>query len=235
MKKILVIAALALVSFANAQTKSTSEYKPSEGTVTTEVGLTGGLNNADFNLNTGVLKFRYFLKDDLGLRLGLATNSSKVESKDATTPSNVITYTNKTSNFVLNLGVEKHFAGSDRLSTYAGADLLIGFGGAKGDAADQSGNSYSVEGATINIATGNPQGNANNSFGVRLLTGADYYIAKKVYLGVEAGLNILSGKTKEIVETTKAGSTTTTVTTPAGKNSGITTNVIGGIRLGFQF
>ena len=88
MKKIiLTVATIFAFGVVNAQEKS--DYKPSKGTVTTEVGLTGGLNNADFNLNTGVLKFRYFLKDDLGLRLGFATNSNKTEDVDNTDPTNV--------------------------------------------------------------------------------------------------------------------------------------------------
>ncbi|GAA4774327.1 MULTISPECIES: outer membrane beta-barrel protein [Flavobacterium] len=230
MKKVLLTAAAVFAfTFANAQ-ESTSSYKPVKGTVTTEVGLTGGLNNANFDLNTGVLKFRYFLKDDLGLRLGFATNSNKTESIDNSNPNNVETTINKNSNFTLNLGVEKHFAGTERLSTYAGADLLLNFKGAKTEYTENN-YFYNVDGANIDNA-GNFINNAGTQFGLRLVTGADYYIAKKVFLGVEAGLNILTGKNKDI-EISETGQPNVNIA--GGKESGITTQVIGGIRIGYQF
>ncbi|MEO8235130.1 MAG: hypothetical protein ABI549_06920 [Flavobacterium sp.] len=230
MKKVL-LTAVAVFAFGFANAQDDASYKPTKGTVTTEVGLTGGLNNADFNLNTGVLKFRYFLKDDLGLRLGFATNSSRTEAIDNSNPSNVATTIDKNSNLTLNLGVEKHFAGTERLSTYAGADLLIGFKGAKTEYTE-NGYSYNVDGANQDQATGNFSNNGGNYFGLRLLTGADYYIAKKLFLGVEAGLNIITGKNKdiEITETAQPN-----VNIAGGKSSGITTNVIGGVRIGYQF
>lgn len=235
MKKIaLTIATIFAFGVVNAQTSNEGGYKPTKGTVSTEVGLTGGLNNAAFNLNTGVLKFRYFLKDDLGLRLGFANNSTKTEESDNTVPANIETTINKYGNFEINLGIEKHFAGSDRLSTYAGADLLIGFGNASTEVSDQSGSSISVDGANIS-GGGSLVNRASNGFGVRLLTGADYYIAKKLFLGVEAGLNIVSSKLKEVSVTNKVGSVSTTTTTPEAKGSGFNTNVIGGIRIGYQF
>lgn len=232
MKKVLLTAAAVFAfTFANAQ-ESTSSYKPVKGTVTTEVGLTGGLNNANFDLNTGVLKFRYFLKDDLGLRLGFATNSKKTESINNSNPNNVETTISKNSDFTLNLGVEKHFAGTERLSTYAGADLLIGFRGAKTEYTENN-YFYNVDGGSnFNTTTGNYDNRAGNYFGLRLLTGADYYIAKKVFLGVEAGLNVITGKDKDI-EISETGQPNVNIA--GGKNSGITTQVIGGIRIGYQF
>ena len=233
MKKVLLTAAAVFAfGFANAQEgTTTSDYKPTKGTVTTEVGLTGGLNNTDFDLNTGVLKFRYFLKDDLGLRLGFATNSNKTEEIDNSDLTNVATLINKRSDLTLNLGVEKHFAGSDRLSTYAGADLLIGFTGASTEYTENA-YSYNVDGANDSNVSGNFTNNGGNYFGLRLLTGADYYIAKKVFLGVEAGLNIVTGKNKDI-EITETAQPNVSIT--GGKNSGISTNVIGGVRIGYQF
>lgn len=231
MKKLL-LSAIAVFAFASANAQDGgANYKPTKGTVTTEVGLTGGLNNANFALNTGVLKFRYFLKDDLGLRLGFATNSNKTESINNSNPSNVETTINRNSNVTLNLGVEKHFAGSDRLSTYGGADLLIGFRGAKTEYTENN-YAYTVNGANQNLATGTFSNNAGSNFGVRLFTGADYYIAKKLFLGVEAGLNVLTGKNKDIKITETA---TPDVTVAGGKNSGISTAIVGGVRIGYQF
>ena len=230
MKKVLLTAvAVFSLTFVNAQEENaTSGYKPVKGTIATEVGLSGGLNNADFNLNTGALKFRYFFKDDMALRLGLGLNSNKTENVNNANPANIETTIRKNSNTLLNLGIEKHFAGSERLSTYAGADLLIGFTGASYEYTE-NGYSYEEDASTNN---GLNTVNASTSFGLGLFTGADYYITKKVFLGVEAGLNFMSvsGKDNTITET---GNPTVTVT--GGKSGGFSTNVVGGVRIGFQF
>jgi hypothetical protein len=235
MKKVLLTAA-AVMTFGlmNAQEETTSAYKPVKGTITTEVGLVGGLNNTDFSLNsntTSAVKFRYFLKDDMALRIGLGINSDKNEIVDNSDPSDVATLINKNSNNLINLGFEKHFAGADRLSTYAGADLLIGF---KGASTEGTANGYSlnIDGANLDPNTGNLVGNASTDLGFRLFTGADYYITKKVYLGVEAGLNFLSSSQKDI-EITETGSPNENIA--GGKSGGFSTNVIGGVRIGFQF
>ncbi|MBC5836063.1 outer membrane beta-barrel protein [Flavobacterium sp. F372] len=233
MKKVLfTVAAVMTFGLMNAQeVTTTSAYKPVKGTIATEVGLTGGLNNTDFDLNTGVVKFRYFFKDDMALRLGLGINSNKEETVINPDPTNPGTLINKNSNNLVNLGIEKHFAGSDRLSTYAGADLLIGFNGASGEYTE-NGYSYEIDGAQIDPATGDPVGNASTQFGFRLFTGADYYITKKVFLGVEAGLNFLASSQKDIV-ISETGSENENI--PGGKSGGLSTNVVGGVRIGFQF
>jgi hypothetical protein len=232
MKKVLLTAA-AVMTFGlmSAQEETTSAYKPVKGTIATEVGLNGGLNNANFNLNSSSVKFRYFFKDDMALRLGLGINSNKTETINNTDPTNIGTLVNKNSSNLVNIGVEKHFAGSERLSTYAGADLLIGFNGASGEYTE-TGYSYVIDGAEIDPTSGDPVGNASTDFGFRLFTGADYYITKKVFLGVEAGLNFLSSSQKDI-EITETASPNVTIA--GGKSGGFSTNVIGGVRIGFQF
>ncbi len=210
----------------NAQEEtSSSSYKPTMGTVTTEVSLTGGLNNANFGLGTTGVKFRYFLQEDMALRLGLGVNSEKEINIDNSIPTNIETETIKSSSSFLTVGVEKHFMGSDRLSTYAGADLVVGFRGATYEVKDNT-STTTVDGSNLNGDT------AGTEFGVRVLTGADYYIAKKVYVGVEAGLQFTSGKDKDVVTST-TGSASSTST--GGKTGGLSTNVIGGVRIGFQF
>lgn len=229
MKKVL-LSAIAVMAFgvSNAQ-EETSSYKPTMGTVTTEVNLTGGLNNANFNLNTGGVKFRYFLQEDMALRLGLGVNSSKEINTDNSDPANIETETIKSSTSFLTVGVEKHFAGSDRLSTYAGADLVVGFRGASYELKDNT-TTLAVDGSDSPVP--NAGNRAGTEFGVRVLTGADYYIAKKVYIGVEAGLQFASGKDKDVV-TSLTGAPSVTAT--GGKVGGLSTNIIGGVRLGFQF
>ncbi len=225
MKKVLLsIIAIFTFGFMSAQKRLASQdYKPSKGTVTTEVGLTGGLNNANFNLST--LKFRYFLKENVGLRMGLGIQNETDEAINNANPSNTITTTDKNSRFQINLGVEKHFEGSDRLSTFVGGDLVISLANQSNEVVQQNGNFNKSRGG----------GNAGSAFGVQLLTGADYYIAKKVYLGVEAGLSILTGKGKDVITETRVGNVTTPSTSTGGSTFDINTQVFGGVRIGYQF
>ncbi len=220
MKKVLLIAA-GIFAFQAANAQEEVSYKPTTGTVTTEVGLTGGLNNANFNLNGGALKFRYFLKDDLAVRAGLGIDNQKEEDIVGLSP-NQTTFTEKQSFNTVKVGIEKHFAGSNRLSTYAGADLVVGFGKEVEDEVEENGDFTKFE-------------QKNSSFGFAVFTGADYYIAQKVYLGVEAGLNFLSTKLKDGESSFKNGNNTGSSSNPGEKGSDFTSNVFGGIRIGFQF
>lgn len=224
MKKLFTIAAISIFAVSSyAQEEKVGGYKPSLGTVTTEVSLSGGLNAAEFELNTSGAKFRYFLEEDLALRLGLNVGNTKNQTVNGINP-NVETTTIKASNFAVNLGVEKHFAGSDRLSTYAGADLVIGSGSTSTDKINQNGDYRKASGG------------AGTTFGVRLLTGADYYIAKKVFLGVEVGISFLSAKGKDnVVEERIANVVFPTTTAVGDKQFNIATQVFGGVRIGYQF
>ena len=254
MKKLFTIAAISIFAASSyAQEDNVGGYKPCEGTVTTEVGLTGGLNTTSYNLDNGtlgaapMLRFRYFLKEDLGLRLGFSAFRNANEGTPTTTvvtsptptppPANPNTTTtfDRQSSFDVNIGVEKHFAGSDRLSTYAGADLVFGTSGNNNESTDSpSGNFVKRKNSNAGSLL------AESYFGLRLITGADYYIAKKLYLGVEVGLAFLSTSQKDTVtstQTTVGSVVNTSVTTIAPDSSGFqfSPRLTGGVRLGYQF
>jgi hypothetical protein len=265
MKKLFTILALTTIVFvsnaqrstktAKVETESygttTSEYKPVKGSITTEVGLVGGLGNSGFNLNTSTslggsptLKFRYFYKDNIAFRLGFSANRNASNTAPTSTTVNTpatpapafipsSTTFNSSTFFGINLGVEKHFKGSDRLSTFAAADLLIG---------TRSSYSETVNNTTATSSTTftDKNNNGDSYFGLGLLTGADYYIAKKVYLGVELGIALLRSSDKDRVRTTQTttGSTVNTsevTDSVGGSNFAIATTLMGGVRIGYQF
>jgi hypothetical protein len=257
MKKVLTLSILAL-SFATMQAQKSykqamasssqsSEYKPSKGTVTTEVGFNGGIISGFELKNTTTvaqpaLKFRYFLKDNLALRLGFSATRDVTKSTPNITVTNTpgpspapsttsVTSFGSSTFFGINLGAEKHFEGSERLSTYVGADLLIGSTrNFQEVTASPSGDFQSAK----NVNTGGKE--ANFSIGLGLVTGADYYIAKKLYLGVELGLAMVSKKKKDTVETTKAGpNTVETTISDSDSDFKLNTQLNGGIRIGYQF
>lgn len=216
-----VLCAFALFVFGAVNAQDSGSYKPTEGTVTTEVGLIGGLNNANFNLNGGALKFRYFLKEDLGLRLGLGIDNEKTEDYVGVSP-NQTTFTDKNSDLNLKVGVEKHFAGTNRLSTYGGADLIFGAGKTIDDEVEENGDYNKFE-------------QKRSNFGLAVFSGADYYIAEKLYLGVEAGISFVSSKLKDGERSIKNGNNLSNTINPGSKGSEFATNVFGGIRIGYQF
>ncbi|HEX8546718.1 MAG TPA: hypothetical protein VF691_07120, partial [Cytophagaceae bacterium] len=102
MKKFIFAASLLATTFFSAKaqdasttttTTSTDGYKPVAGDVTAEFALSGGtgfipdLNLSDQPANNSAggvapaLRFRYFLADDLALRVGLNIRSSRLTEK----------------------------------------------------------------------------------------------------------------------------------------------------------
>lgn len=102
--------------------------KPTGGTITGEVALNGAINSINIGLVQGA-RVRYFLGDNLAVRVGLDIETRSATSKDYENPDGtggVGTEVNKQSYFGLFPGVEYHFPGGERLSTFAGGYLLLG-------------------------------------------------------------------------------------------------------------
>ncbi|MNU27538.1 hypothetical protein D3C71_159320 [compost metagenome] len=207
--------------------------KPHAGNVTAELGLTGGLGNTGLSLNNnaGMLRFRYFITNDWAVRLG-ANITNEFERTNAYGAANEEGFVKERNTTVLfNIGAEKHFMGTRRLSPYVAADFIIGnmSAHANGENATQGGTyltGYSFDSKSMN----------NTVWGVRAMVGADYYIAKNVYLGVEAGLGYTSTTMGETELTQTFNNVTTTVTNKsAGKSATFTPGIVTGIRLGFAF
>jgi outer membrane protein W len=237
MKRFFLVFGLAASTFAaTAQTNEEfKSFKPFQGDVTTELGLAGGLNDADFVLNegSGLLRFRYFMKDKLALRAGF--NLSSASEKEyiygvGADKGRKGTETMSATSLTLNVGIEKHFAGTARLSPYVGGDILFGVAGNKYKAVDTDGDEY------INNFSIESKGPGAFSIGLRGVVGADFYISKHVYLGAEAGFGFNYAKEGKQTVTIKDGGTTTTTTMDSnGSAFSLNPSVITGIRVGFVF
>ncbi|SDD90812.1 hypothetical protein [Riemerella columbipharyngis] len=205
MKKLFLVGALALFGAMSAQ-----EYKPMAGDVTTEFGLAGGLLNTSVSLpdqGFGVgpmIKARYFKTDDVAYRMGVVVSNTNESNDNEDSSSN---------GFALGLsfGAEKHFKGTERLSPYVGGDFILGFASTSSEAG--------------NVKTTGPNG---FGLGVRGVFGADYYFAKRVYLGVEAGLGLLYSTTGS----TRVDSKEVSKGTSTFK---IVPDMVTGVRLGYAF
>jgi len=115
------------------------------------------------------LRMRYFIQDNLALRLTLgrdAVSSTSTETStvyDSTGNATTTTSEVTTKNSIMNLGLaaEYHLAGTDRMSPYFTAGFNVG----------------------------NDTRTEISSFGLNLGAGIDYYVAENIYLGLELGFN----------------------------------------------
>ena len=246
-----MVAALAATSIVAAQAQS--EFKPKAGDVTTDVSLfanglfanptalykgnvASGVSSNKFDLSTvGVLKGRYFFQDDLAFRLSLGLSSPSVKSTlEETNHSLENKY--RATTLYFGLGVEKHFTGTDRLSPYVGAELHVG-----SYTTNAESNDTRTVGTIVTKTNQQIKAAPGFTFGGGLFMGADYYIAPKVFLGLEAGLNIDAyslGKTTNITTINVTGQPTQT-TDNSGKTkysgSSLNTDLQVGFKIGFVF
>ena len=141
-----------------------------------------------------------------------------------------------------NLGVEKHFKGTNRLATYLGGDLTLAIKSAKlvEKNFDNSSNQYS-EYNSKTVKGANANGNGGFGFGLRAVTGAEYFFVKKAYIGLEAGWGFLSmkdSKVKSSVTTPDGSGGTDTVTNDTNSPGGsfqLVPAITGSVRIGYIF
>ena len=213
---------LAAAFTAQAQTTEVAQpenktYKPTAGDITTEVAV-----NLDYGvfLNRGGIRVRKFMAADKAYRLGAeadyAYNKMGVEAYQTSFSVSIAP------------GIEKHFAGTNRLSPYIGAELPIGYRGSKSES-----DHHIIEGgwSTSSYYSGN---RANFNIGLNGLAGVDYYFAPRFYAGFEIGAGFRYRKDKDIVTTYKNDFI------PSEEHKGyhsisFSPFSTGGIRLGFAF
>lgn len=235
MKKVFLLLSLAASTFAaNAQNHQHEDFKffkPKKGDFTTEAGLLGGILNSEFSLNNnaGMLRGRYFLKNDLALRVGLNLAVAN-EKENVYGPGSALGFTSATNTtFAINAGIEKHFKGTARLSPYVGGDIIFGLDNACEKADANNGGVYQA-----NFTS--KAGRTDVSLGLRGVIGADYYIAPKVYLGGEVGLGLLktwAGDTNiEFNNGVTSGENTISST---GSTFNLAPSIVTGVRIGFVF
>ena len=225
MKKLaILVGAIALTGSTFAQKATTDSPFSLEGQL--------GFNASTLSFNAPAIRFRYFVADNIAARLTLGINNSSetlnyFEKEDDNTLGTG-TEVNKTGGWNVALGAEYHFAGTDRLSPYAGLDILVGGGSSTNEWTNYDGFGYAVDyNRSIEAKTSN--------FGVNLVAGADYYFAENFYLGMELGLGFGSETVKAGTDVTTIAGTPATVTSNEEKHSAFGNNFIGNFRLGWRF
>jgi outer membrane protein W len=225
MKKLsLLVGGLALSTAVFAQKPDASVPSTLEGQF--------GWNASTLSFQAPSLRYRYFLQDNIAIRvtLGIANTSTtenfyEVESDNSGGSG---TYETKTGALNAAIGAEYHFAGTDRLSPYAGIDIMFGSGKFTTEGENSDGTTWiDAYSESSEAKTG--------MFGVNLVAGTDFYFAENFYTGLELGLGWQSMTQKEGESSVTFGGTTTTVTSNETKNSEFGNNVIGTFRLGWRF
>lgn len=172
MKKLILLPVALISAFAFGQ-------KPQNGTITTEVGVAASgfwSPVSSFGLNG-----RYFLNSGLALNLGFMMMNGNDEAKfyensDGSGKSG--TYKTKSSGTMFNLGIQKHFAGNERLSPF----VALGFGFGSGKETEEGDNSDGDD--FIDNYSTKVEG-SSSMMNISLGLGFDYWFGKGLYIGVQ--------------------------------------------------
>lgn len=212
MKKTILLLAAATTLFVSAQAQP---FKQAGGEKNLQLSF-APWGNAPVSLQNGVISFRKFnATGTAAWRLGFSVGSNKntqptIQAGDTIqfpkTEDNGFYILNhgenpqadtRTSNFGFSIrpGYEKHFAGTDRLSPYIGAELVFASNSSKTE------EDHIVEGnytATYTLTqTSEPtfqspwsilattEKGGSTTFGLNLIAGFDFYFAKNISLGAE--------------------------------------------------
>ncbi len=233
-KKVLLIAAIVAGVFTtsdlNAQEEG-SAFKPASGDITLEVNFRP-MNASPIDINN--LRLRYFIKDDLALRASLhmdigANTSNRYDSLNGSQVE--LETVNANASFGIGLGIEKHFAGTERLSPWVGADFMFV---SNGTVSTDQRIGVDPNDATKQVQYESETTNGSTMIAFNVVGGVDYYFAKNFYLGTEVGLGFSTTANAE-GETTNPGGPATTSKTPASGSFTFGENVNGAIRVGFMF
>lgn len=190
MKKFMLILVVAALFAGN----TSAQYKPTSGSVSTEVQFNPFDNDGNTFSLDGV-KVRYFIneKNALRVKLGLKMHSETTKENDSKDDF----LTNKYGTFNLDLGYEYHFGLSKRVDLYAGASLGIAkyFASGKWEIDGIKGSSSNT--TYLLDSGGNNEMRGAFGFGVSIFTGIDFYVYKGLYVGTELGLNITTIKNNQ--------------------------------------
>lgn len=191
MKKILLTTVMALSTvavFGQLKTDAGTFEKPSAKSIMFEINFAPDLTGQSmFSLpflaqgsDIVVVKGRRFLSDSKAIR-ALANIAIKSEENA------------KNTTFALGGGLEKHYMGRERLSTY------FGFGAGFGLNADTQTEEDFVDPITGEVFEGESATTTTLALSAGLFTGFDYFIMPDIYLGVEInyGLGINSVSPEE--------------------------------------
>jgi opacity protein-like surface antigen len=187
-KLVFALALVSLVSFgAQAQKQMGDEHNIELGFTPLGTGVIDGT----------VIKYRNFLEDNRAFRVSLmldnntdvyvTTQEGDLSATDPVSPQ--LHDTEKSSMFGLAVGYEMHWDGQDRLSPYWGVEAFFMTGKNSYETESWGANDIDNVGQLEkNVTWTATESQGSNTFGLRVVTGVDFYFTDAMYMGVEAGL-----------------------------------------------
>jgi len=248
MNKIYSISIACFLLFSSNSIKAQDTLKPLLKGWSTELNINPFDGSLSLNNANGQIKLRKFCQNDIAFRLAFTlsykSDENKLENLYGTYPVNT---NDKRQSFMVavNLGAEKHFKTSPRLSPYVGWEIGIGYKSSKEELKNNE-DTETIKGAwqtyEVTYSGQNYYLTTNNvergfwSAGANLLTGFDFYMAKDFYFGYELGFGIEYIKYSTI-EITKDEAFPVTQNYPDqdGKSWKIGPRLVNGIRIGYTF
>lgn len=218
MKKQFVIVLLFAFVSIQVLAQDADRKKPELGDFSVEVNF-NPFSSSPVNIN--YLRGRYFTSETSAVRIGFSLGFQNDNP-------------NKDENFntvELNIrpGYEWHFAGTDRLSPYVGLELDY--------ALKTSKYTNDNEGAFVSEVTGawdeNGTEQGYSRIGANFIIGADFYVAKRLYIGTEFGYGYQKINDKDIKVTTDDPDSDLDI--KGGSAAQFGTNFNSSLRLGFVF
>lgn len=227
-----------------ADTTSSPSLKPQANSIATELNVNPFNGTISLNNSINQLKFRYFAAPNLAVRLGF--NGNKVSNlSENSNPYGTNAYNFKdersSTTIGLNIGLEKHFTGTRRLSPYLGADFAV---------VKKSTEQEITEGQTTTTITGGWREfvtyqngysytyheRGYTSYGVNVVTGFDFYMAKNFFFGYEMNFGF-SQKEMEELEVKHTGSNNSPSENRNVRNSAFSfgPSLMNGVRIGYVF
>lgn len=225
MKRTLLFTAIALLGAGTAA----AQYKPAAGERTLEVNFAplGGTP-----VSIAGIKYRSFKSETSALRLGvfLGHGTTTTVTQDEDNTASLVELKDKKSNTTISIqpGIEKHFAGTERLSPFIGAVLNLGYGMTTERVESQVQNN----GVGAKITKGGAL-----DIGLNAVAGFDYYVANKLYLGTEIGFGFAmhSDLTKKVTWDNVTGAQDSESNVNNKNSFQVGPNAVGQLRLGWVF
>jgi hypothetical protein len=178
-------------------------FKARRGRLATELNVNPFQGSLSLNNAINQIKFRYFASDGLALRLAFTVTTLKNETgRSQPYGQNPINQqqTRQTTTAGVNLGLERHFRGTRRLSPYVGAEVTFTDKSSSDDIKTDF-SETKVKGAWQNT-WGNPGTDYTERgfvrYGFNVISGFDFYMARHFYLGYEFAFGLASTKYKDV-------------------------------------
>jgi len=192
-KQLMLLTALLLIScpiFAQDESAEESSSGGMAGTGDLLFEVTGTPFLGSSLLNFSEFRARYFLTEDMAVRLGMDMNLNNNQQ----TPDVVV----NDSYYGLMPGFEYHFVNDGAFRSYAAADLMFG----QRIVSQKSSTGPTVLGASFDPGFYSPTDNLPNraymQFGGRISIGAEYYFGKRFYVGGEIGFQYIYRNNEEV-------------------------------------